>query len=153
MVPSRYTKARAAAALAVLAAAATGCGGAKQLTVSDAWVRLGAVKGRPAAAYFTIHGGPKPATLIAVSSDLAVRAEMHRSMANGGMASMVPLARVAILPGANVAFAPGGRHMMLFDVNPAVKPGGTMKLTFTFADGTRIPLGTQVIGAGDPAPQ
>lgn len=153
MVPLRYIKPRPIAALAVLAATLTACGGPEQLTVSDAWVRLAAVKDRPAAAYFTLHGGPKAATLISVRGDLAIRTEMHRSMQSGGMASMAPLASVTIPAGADVPFAPGGRHVMLFGVNPAVKPGAAMTLTFTFADGARIPLTTPVIGAGDPAPQ
>jgi len=153
MVPSCFTDRRTLPALAMIATTLTGCGEPKQLTVSDAWVRLGAVKGRPAAVYFTVHGGPRPATLISVTSDLAIRAEMHRSMSAGGMASMAPLPRVAVAAGADVAFAPGGRHVMLFDVNPRVKPGGTMTLTFTFANGDRIPLVTAAVGAGDPKPE
>lgn len=141
------------AALLAAAVPLAGCHHAPELTASDAWVRLPAVKGRPAAAYFTIHGGGKPVTLIAVSSDLAVRTEMHRSMTAGGMATMAPLAAVAVPAGTDVAFAPGGRHAMLFGVNPAVKPGDSMTLTFTFADGDRIPLSTPVVGAGGPAPQ
>jgi len=152
MVPFRFSRG-AVAALAIIAATLTGCGATPQLTVGDAWMRLGAVKGRPAAAYFTVHGGPRPATLIAVTSDVAVRAEMHRSMSAGGMASMAPLARVEIPAGADVTFAPGGRHVMLFNVNPGIKPGSTMTLTFTFANGDRIPLVTDVVGAGDPKPE
>ena len=152
MVPSSHNKLRAAVALGLAAVAAAGCGRPEVLTVGDAWVRLGAVQGRPAAAYFTVHGGPGTATLIAVSSNLAIRAEMHRSMSAGGMATMAPLDRVAIPANTDVAFAPGGRHVMLFDVNRGVKPGGAMTLTFTFANGDRIPLKVDVIGAGDPAP-
>jgi len=153
MVPSRYTSLRAAAAVAMASAMLAACGGPKELTVEHAWVRLAAVKSRPAAAYFTIHGGPKPATLVAVSSDVAVRSEMHQSMSAGGVATMAPLDRIAIPAHADVAFAPGGRHVMLFDVNPGIKPGRAMTLTFTFADGTRIPLNADVVGAGDPQPE
>ena len=153
MVPFRFSNRGALPALAMIAATMTGCGAKPQLTVGDAWVRLAAVKGRPAAAYFTVHGGPKPATLIAVTSDVAVRAEMHRSMSANGMASMAPLARVEVPANTDVSFAPGGRHVMLFDINPGIKPGSTMTLTFTFANGDRIPLVTNVVGAGDPKPQ
>jgi len=153
MVPRKHIRLRAFAAPAIASAMLAACGGSKELTVDHAWVRLAAVKGRPAAAYFTIHGGPKPATLIIVSSDVAVRTEMHRSMSAGGMASMAPLDRVAVPGSKEVAFAPGGRHVMLFGVNPGIKPGRAMTLTFTFADGTRIPLKADVVGAGDPAPE
>lgn len=145
---------RAAAAL-VLAAATTlaGCAPEKQLYVGDAWVRLAAVAGRPAAAYFTIHGGPTDATLVGVRTDVAVRTELHESMASaGGGMTMDAIRQVAIPALGQVRFAPGGKHAMLFDVNPAVKPGGAITLVFTFADATRIEQDAQVIAAGDPAP-
>ena len=52
-----------------------------------------------------------------------------------------------------VSFAPGGKHAMLFDVNPGIKPGGTITFIFTFADGLRIQQDAGVIAAGDPAPK
>ena len=140
--------------LAIAAAAAlSACGQPRQLFVDHAWVRLGAVPGRPAAAYFTLHGGPADATLIAVSTDVAVKAEMHRSMAAGGVETMAPLASAAVPAATELAIAPGGRHAMLFDVNPGIKPGATITLTFTFADGERIQQDAAVVAAGDPAPK
>ncbi len=60
-------------------------------------------RGRPGAAYFTLHGGRSDATLIDVSADVAVRAEIHESMSGaGGMAGMKPLASVAVPAGAKV---------------------------------------------------
>lgn len=134
--------------------ALSSCAQEEQLYVSDAWVRLPAVASRPAAGYFTVHGGPVDATLIAVTADTAIRSELHetRRAANGAM-TMVPIAAVPVGALQEVRFAPGGRHVMLFDINPVVKPGGTMTLTFTFADATRIQLNAKVIAAGDPAPE
>ncbi|MEG8056594.1 hypothetical protein QP150_07360 [Sphingomonas sp. 22L2VL55-3] len=43
--------------LGVAAMALASCSPPKELSVDGAWVRLGAVTGRPAAAYFTVHGG------------------------------------------------------------------------------------------------
>lgn len=114
----------------------------------DAWARLGAVPGRPAAAYFTVHGGPERKTLINVTTDVAIRSEMHESMANG----MRPIASVPIPAHSDVVFAPGGRHVMLFDVNPGVKPGRYITLTLSFSDGRRIVTGAKVIAAGAPRP-
>lgn len=142
--------------LALLSAALltlAGCGQPKQLYVDGAWVRLAAVQGQPAAAYFTVHGGEQPATLIDVSADTVVDAAMHRSMQTGGTASMAPIEQVAIPAKGIVRFAPGGLHVMLSGVNPSVKPGGTMAFTFSFADGTRIDQNAGVIAAGDPAPK
>lgn len=129
-----------------------GCSRTPELTMDDAWVRLPAVAGRPAVAYFTIHGGPAPATLISAYSDVSTRSEMHQSMTAGGMASMRALNRIAVPAASDTRFQPGGRHLMLFGVNPVVKPGRYVTLTLTFADGRRLVHGARVIGAGDPPP-
>jgi len=132
------------AAAAMLAA----CGGEPEpLSIEGAWVRLPAVTGRPAAAYFTVRGGPAPATLISVASDTAIGTEMHESMARG----MRPIARVAVPAGGRVAFAPGGRHVMLTDLNRGIVPGKTVLLTFTFADGTRLLRRAEAVAANAPA--
>lgn len=135
------------------ATAVAGCGGPDRVTVDDAWVRLPAVPGRPGAAYFTLHGGPSDATLINVSADIAIRAEMHESMTGaGGMAGMKPLASVAVPAKADTVFAPGGRHVMLFGINPKAKAGRIYNLTLNFANGGRIYAPAMVVGAADPAP-
>ena len=141
-------------AASAVALATAGCAQEQQLRVTDAWVRLAAVKGRPAAVYFTVHGGPADATLVGVSTEVAVRTEMHESMraANGGM-TMDAIRAVPVPALQSVRFTPGGRHAMLFDVNPAVQPGGIVTFVFTFADATRIEQTARVIAAGDPAPK
>jgi len=136
------------AAMALLALPLAACDGRPDpLRVDGAWVRLPAVPGRPAAAYFTIRGGPTPATLIAVASDTAIVTEMHESMANG----MRPIASVEVPAGGSVPFAPGGRHVMLIDLNRGIVPGRTVTLTFTFADGTRLIRRAPAVAANAPA--
>lgn len=137
---------------AALAGGLAGCGQPAALSVDGAWVRLAAVPGRPAAAYFTLHGGATDATLVAVRAPMAKRSELHESMGAGGMATMTPLGQLAVPARATVAFAPGGRHVMLFDIASGVKPGGTMGLGFAFADGRTLEGTARVLAAGDPAP-
>ena len=137
--------------LGVAAMALASCSQPKELSVDGAWVRLGAVTGRPAAAYFTVHGGPAPATLISVTTDVAIKAEMHETMDKGGMSTMAPIAKVEIPANTDVNFAPGGRHVMLFSMNSGIKPGDRVMLTFAFADGTRILNNANVVAAGTPA--
>ncbi|KQN01631.1 MULTISPECIES: copper chaperone PCu(A)C [Sphingomonas] len=136
--------------LGVAAMALASCSPPKELSVDGAWVRLGAVTGRPAAAYFTVHGGPTPTTLISATTDVAIRSEMHETMDKGGMSTMTPLAKVEIPANTDVAFAPGGRHVMLFDMNSGIKPADRVTLTFAFADGTRIINNATVVAAGTP---
>lgn len=129
-----------------------GCGASKQFYIDHGYVRLAAAPGRPAAAYFTLHGGPADTTLISIHSEFAIRTEMHRSMTHGGMAMMKPLDHVTLPAGGTVAFNPGGMHVMLFDMNPSVKPGKTTTLQFTFADGNRYEYDAMVVAAGAAAP-
>ncbi|MBO9715128.1 copper chaperone PCu(A)C [Sphingomonas sp.] len=138
-------------------------------TVDHAWVRLPAVAGNPGAAYFTLHGGSSAGTLVKVSAPFAVRAEMHETMemdhgamagmdhdamANMGasMTGMQPVKDVALPARGEVKFAPAGRHVMLFDVAPTVKPGAKVPLTLDFADGKKLTVSAMVVGAGDPEP-
>lgn len=139
----------------VVAAAAlvAGCQQKSELKADGAWVRLPAVAGRPGAAYFTLHGGSEPATLLAVSAPFAIRAEMHESMKGaGGMMSMAPLKQVAVAPKAEVQFAPGGNHVMLFDLAPNLQPGSKAPLRLSFADGKTVEVQAVIVGAGDPDP-
>ncbi len=122
------------------------------LSVDKGYIRLAAVPSRPAVAYFTIHGGTADTALIAVSSDVSVKNELHESMQSGGMAAMKPLGDVPIRSGSTVVFAPGGKHVMLFDMNPGIKPGRAVTLTFTFANNQRILFDAPTIAAGAPAP-
>ena len=141
--------------LATLAAAMLlgGCLQPEEITVDDAWVRLPAAAGRPGSGYFTMTGGPADATLISARSDLAIRTELHATVRGpGGRMTMRPLGVVPVPARGEVAFAPGGRHLMFYGLSPSLKPGGTTILTFTFADGSRLERKAWAIGPGDPAP-
>ncbi|WP_242146798.1 copper chaperone PCu(A)C [Sphingomonas sp. BAUL-RG-20F-R05-02] len=138
--------------LLVLLLGISGCS-ARQFYIDHGYVRLAAAPGRPAVAYFTLHGGSTDTTLVAVHSEFSLRTELHQSMTSGGMAAMKPLDQVALPAGGKVAFKPGGMHVMLFGLNPVIKPGKTMTLQFTFADGNRYDYEALVIAPGDPAPK
>ncbi len=120
----------------------------EDLTVSDAWVRLPAVKGQPGAAYFTVKGGPTADRLVLVTANLAIRSEMHESMKSGGMMSMKPLATgVAIPAKSDVEFKPGGLHVMLYDIRPDLTPPGPLALSLRFASGVTLTINAEVKSA------
>lgn len=139
-----------------------GCQQASEVGADHGWVRLPGVAGRPGAAYFTIHGGAKPTTLVAVSAPFAIRAEMHESTPDTsapmdhGMKPAMAMAQakdVAVPAHADVAFAPGGKHVMLFDIAPRVQSGDTVPLTLAFADGKKLEVKAKVVGAGQDEPK
>lgn len=136
----------------VLGLALGGCSQPPVLSVDNGYIRLAAVPSRPAAAYFTIHGGPSATTLLSVSSDVSVKSELHESMSAHGMATMQPIGDLPIPAASTTVFKPGGKHLMLFDMNPGIKPGRKVTLTFTFANNQRVLYDAPTIAAGDPAP-
>lgn len=141
--------------MAALILAAAGCSAQAAAPVADdAYVRLAAVPGRPAAGYFALRGGAKDTTLVRVEAPGMSRAEMHGSrMTASGMVTMESLATVPVPAKTDVAFAPGGRHVMLFDLPQTVRPGSLVPLTLRFADGAAAKVEAKVIAAGDVAPE
>jgi periplasmic copper chaperone A len=136
-----------------LAAALSACAGPADMSVDEAWVRLPAVPGRPAAAYFTLHGGPAPATLVSVRADYAIRSEMHEMAGDARAMRMRPVATVPVPAGGEVEFGPGGLHVMLYDLDPRAKPGTSTLLTLTFADGFRLYRKAWIVAPGGDAPE
>lgn len=141
--------------LSLFALMLSGCGGAAhdKLNADQSFVRLSAVSGNPSAAYFTVNGGPVADRLMAVTSPLVGRAEMHDMKMDRGMMMMTPLADGLEVPATSeIAFAPGGKHVMLFDVSPRVTAGGKLPLVLSFASGTTIEVQADVVAAGADAP-
>ncbi|MFC3174449.1 copper chaperone PCu(A)C [Novosphingobium bradum] len=100
---------------------------------------LPAVSGNPGAAYFTLaNGSAKPVTIAAVDVAGAGMVMLHETKQVGGHSEMGALADPTAGPGETLAFAPGGKHVMVMDLPAGLKPGGTVELTLTFADGDKL---------------
>ena len=133
--------------------------------VEDAYVVLPAIPGRPAVAYFRVEGGASEgaATLIGVRGPFR-RAELHETMGSAGphgmtMSAMRPLKGVPLTYDAPVEFAPGGKHVMLFGLDPGLKPGQTVRFDLLAASGDKPPVPVElargkavVVAAGSPSP-
>lgn len=120
--------------------------------VTGAWVRLPAVPGRPAAGYFTADLSGNRETLRAAASPAAARIEFHRTGQHGGMAHMTPMREVDSERASVFVFAPGGNHLMIYGLDPALKPGATIPLTLTFIKAGSVTVQATLVGAADPAP-
>jgi copper(I)-binding protein len=111
-------------------------------------VRLAAVPGRPAAGYFDYRVAGDRGALVSVSSPQAGRIEMHETMDMNGMSRMRPLERIAVRDGETLHFAPGGRHLMLFDVSRDVAAGGRIDLVLRFERGDPVTLSATLVPTG-----
>jgi copper(I)-binding protein len=122
--------------------------GDQGVAASDGRIVLPVIAGRPAAVYFTVRNdGAQPITLTSVAVAEAAKAEMHQT--NGG--TMAKVDSLPIDPGASMVFAPGGLHVMAFDLSKDVQAGGTVELTLGFSDGGKLslPLRVEAMGAAD----
>src|SRR3546814_4849154 len=81
--------------LAVATTLAATPAAAADLKLSDAWVRLPAVEGRPAAGYLMVTGGAKPQTITGASSPSAERAELHASRSEEHTSELQSLMRMS----------------------------------------------------------
>lgn len=147
----------ALAALAVVLSlppdARAGDDGRAAIRIEQAWARASIGTMRPAAAYVTVvNDGGSPVTLTGVASPVAGRAEVHKTVRDGGTMAMMPAGRIVIEPGQRVAMQPGGFHIMLMDLNRAIRKGETIDLTLSFADGTALTATAGVLGPGAKGP-
>ncbi|RYG28292.1 MAG: copper chaperone PCu(A)C, partial [Burkholderiales bacterium] len=99
------------------------------------------------AVYFTIsNNADKAASVVSAYVEGAANAEIHET--KGG--SMAAVKTVDVAPGATVEFAPGGLHVMAFELPASFQDGGTTELTVSFADGDKIsaPLAITTVAGG-----
>ncbi|NNC71581.1 MAG: copper chaperone PCu(A)C [Sphingomonadaceae bacterium] len=141
---------------ALLALLLSACGASEDAPspgrVENVWVRLPAVDGRPAAAYFEISGGESGEVLIAIDSSRVENIELHETIDEDGVMRMAPIMTVEVPPGETIAFEPGGRHAMLFGISAEITPGTPLPLDFRFENGRDTRIEAVTIGAGDEAP-
>lgn len=123
--------------------------GTPAVEVEEAWVRLPAVPGRPAAAYFTLRAYNADIRLTGVTSADAERVELHDTRMEDGVARMAPLGDAVIQAGRELSFEPGGAHAMLFGLRDGVRPGGRVALTFAFEGAPSVDVQAEARAAGD----
>ena len=124
--------------------------GSPSVTVKRAWVRLPALAGGAAAGYFTARANRDDA-LVSVGAPNA-RVELHESMSHGGMTMMRPLAALPLPAGEKIAFEPGGKHLMIFGLDPKLKPRDRLRLTFKFRVAPPVEVEARLVGPADGPP-
>jgi copper(I)-binding protein len=120
------------------------------IALSNAQVRLPAVSGRPGVAYFTVsQASGTPHAIAAVDVAMVGRTEMHETMKSGEASTMAPLTSVPVEPGQSVEFAPGGKHVMLFDLDPKLASAKQVELTVTFDGGDKATAKARVVSVAE----
>ena len=118
--------------------------------IANARLVLSPVSGNPAAAYFDISNpGEQALTVSAVEIAGAGRTELHQSMEMDGKMMMEGMSGIDVAPEDRSSLAPGGMHVMAFDLDDTVTAGSTVEMTVIFASGETMTVPVTVQAAGD----
>ena len=127
---------------------------AGDLVISQAWTRATPSGAKIGGGYLTIENkGTAPDRLVGGSGDIAGRVEIHEMAMDNGVMKMRPLDKgLAIEPGKTVKLAPGGLHLMMFDLKNPLKQGDKVPVTLQFekAGKVTVSLDVQSVGAQSP---
>jgi VCBS repeat-containing protein len=109
-----------------------------QVSVIDPWIRA-TVPAQKASGAFMQLKSSKPARLLAASTPVAGRVEIHQMEMQGSTMRMHAVDGIDLPAGQPVNLASGGYHIMLLDLQRQLKDGEQVPLTLTVqgADGKR----------------
>ncbi|HAN54896.1 MAG TPA: hypothetical protein DCQ77_01245 [Betaproteobacteria bacterium] len=120
---------------------------AADIKVDNAWLRA-TVPGQQVAGAFMDITSPVNAKLVSAESSVAGSMEMHSMSMKNGVMEMREIKVLPLPKGKLVKLAPGGFHLMLFDLKQPMKVGEIVpiKLTIETADKKRevVVVNTQV---------
>ena len=127
---------------------------AGDLVISQAWSRATPNGAKIGGGYLTIENkGATPDRLTGVSADIAGKVEVHEMAMNNGVMTMRPLdSGLAIDPGKTVKLAPGGYHLMMFDLKSPLKQGDKLPVTLQFEKAGKVTVSLDVEGIGAKGP-
>lgn len=101
------------------------------VTINDAWARASKPGQEVGAAYMTLSSSDW-SCLTKVSSAAAGAVEIHSMSMDKGVMKMRMLEHLELPAGKPVKLAPGGFHLMLFELKKPLAAGGKLELLLTF---------------------
>jgi copper(I)-binding protein len=127
---------------------------AGDLVIAQPWTRATPGGAKVGGAFLTIENkGSSPDRLVGATADIAAKVEVHEMKTNDGVMTMRPSeAGVTIEPGKTLKLAPGGYHLMLFDLKAPLKQGDKVPVTLQFEKAGKVNLSFEVQGVGAPGP-
>jgi len=127
---------------------------AGDLVISQAWSRATPGGAKIGGGYLTVENkGATPDRLIGGTWDANAKVEVHEMATRDGVMTMRPLDQgLTIEPGKTVKLAPGGIHLMLFDLKSPFKQGDKVPVTLEFEKAGKVTFSLDVQGVGAQAP-
>lgn len=106
---------------------------ADAIRVIDPWARA-TVPGQKVGGVYMVIVSPRDARLAGVSSPAAGAAELHSMTMDGGTMRMRAVEALDLPAGTPVKLAPGGYHVMLFDLKKPLVAGQKVPLTLVIEE-------------------
>jgi copper(I)-binding protein len=126
-------------ASASAAVAAPPPGAACQPLVEKAWIRAAPPGAMMLAGYATVRNPcPRAIAIVDVAAVDFASAMIHETLVENGVSKMRHADRLPVPARGALAFAPGGRHLMLMQPRRPLKAGERTVLTLLLADGRRL---------------
>lgn len=120
-----------------LAGGALADGVADKITINDPYVRAVPPVVTTTAAFMQVQNNDvSERFIVAASSPVAAVAELHMHEHDDGVMRMRHIPHIHLPPAQTVALAPGGLHVMLFELQSSLREGDTVPITLTFDDGS-----------------
>ena len=130
--------AAAFAAGATVSCTTTSAPPVERFVVSRSWARI-ADSGATGGAYLdSVNHDTVPRSLVGITTDAALAAEVHETMTHEGMTHMTPRTDLPIAAGTTRTMQPGGVHVMLVDLRRALAVGDSVRLRLRFSDSTEV---------------
>jgi len=122
--------------------------GEEKISVKDPWVRQNPPGTSVTAAYMVMENlTASTEELVRVSCSCSSEASLHLTETRDGSMTMKKVASIEIPPGASLALAPGGYHVMLTGLSDDI--GKTAVLELQFRSGMRISVKASVLDPRD----
>jgi len=103
------------------------------IEVVEPWARATAATAKTAAAYMTLRNtGAGSDRLVAASSPVAGKVELHTHVKDGDVMRMRKVDAIGVNAHATANLSPGGLHVMFFDLKAPLKEGEKFPLTLKF---------------------
>ena len=103
------------------------------VAIMDNWVRANAPGQNVGAAYMTLLSA-RDSTMIKAEADIAGSVEIHSMSMENGVMKMRMLEELPLKAGKAEKLAPGGFHLMLFDLKKPLTVGENVNFTLSFKD-------------------
>lgn len=116
--------------------------------VSNAYVRAMPPSQRTTASYMTlINQGKEDHQLIAAISPAALQVQLHKTVSQNGMLTMIQQSMIDLPAGQTFNFSPGAYHIMLINLTAPLTVGEKIPVYLIFNDGSHEQVTVPVTAA------